>query len=127
MMLGDCPLGGKEGVKGHMDRSQLSEEALRMIARRFKALAEPMRLRLIIGLEAGEKSVGELVELLGATQANVSRHLRNLTEAGILKRRKVGIQVFYSIADPAVFKLCDLVCGSLREHLELQSSSFPSG
>jgi DNA-binding transcriptional ArsR family regulator len=95
----------------------MSDEALELVARRFAVLSEPMRLRLIRGLSDGEKSVNTLVELSGGTQANVSRHLQTLTEAGMLARRKEGLQVFYSICDPSIFELCELVCGSLeRQH-----------
>ena len=55
-----------------------------------------------------------LVREAGGTQANTSRHLQALAAAGILGRRKEGLQVFYSIADPTIFPLCELVCGSLE-------------
>jgi ArsR family transcriptional regulator len=102
----------------------LSEEALEMIARRFALLGEPMRLRLLHALFDGEKSVTALVEASGGTQANVSRHLQALAEAGMLGRRKQGLQVFYSIADPTLFQLCELVCGSLEEKLARDSKAF---
>jgi ArsR family transcriptional regulator len=87
-------------------------------------LAEPMRLRLIQALFDGERAVNALVEETGGTQANVSRHLQTLTQAHILARRKEGAQVFYSIADPSIFKLCELVCGSLEKQLAKQADSF---
>lgn len=96
----------------------LSDEALKMVANRFKALSEPTRLKLIMSLQAGEKNVGQLVEATGATQANVSRQLQTLTEAGILGRRKQGLRVYYRIVDRRVFDLCELVCGSLQSHFE---------
>ena len=100
-----------------MKPASLSDEALELVARRFAVLAEPMRLRLLQALFDGEKNVHTLVGLTGGTQANVSRHLQTLTDAHLLKRRKEGLQVFYAIADPSIFKLCDLVCGSLeKEH-----------
>ena len=100
-----------------MKTRSLSPEALEMVARRFAVLAEPMRLRLLQSLFDGEKHVNALVALTGGTQANISRHLQTLTEARLLKRRKEGLQVFYTIADPTIFKLCELVCGSLeKEH-----------
>jgi DNA-binding transcriptional ArsR family regulator len=102
----------------------LTEEALGMIARRFALLAEPMRLRLLHALFEGEKPVNALVTLSGGTQANVSRHLQALAEAGILSRRKEGLQVFYAIADPSIFKLCDLVCGSLEQKLVRDAEAF---
>ncbi len=103
---------------------KLSEDALRLVAERFKALGEPMRLRLIMVLEQGEKNVGQIVEEVSSTQANVSRHLQYLTDAGILKRRKDGLHVFYSISDPRVFDLCQVVCGSLEQHFNKQVKAF---
>src|SRR5512133_292582 len=97
-------------AKGNAVAKRLSDDALRLIADRFKALSEPMRLKLIMVLEQGEKNVGQIVEQVSSTQANVSRHLQYLTEAGILKRRKDGLHVFYSISDPRVFDLCQVVC-----------------
>ena len=104
----------------------LSDDALELIARRFAVLAEPMRLRLIHALFDGEKNVNTLVEATGGTQANISRHLQTLTQAHILARRKEGLQVFYAIADASIFKLCDLVCGSLEKQLAKQSEAFGS-
>jgi len=65
-----------------------------------------------------------LVEATGLTQANVSRHLQALTQSGLLNRRKAGLQVFYAIAEPKIFELCDLVCGSLSEQMKSQSAYF---
>jgi ArsR family transcriptional regulator len=83
-----------------------------------------MRLRLLQSLFEGEKSVNQLTELTGGTQANVSRHLQTLTEAHLLSRRKEGLQVFYAIADPSIFQLCELVCGSLEKQLSRQAESL---
>jgi ArsR family transcriptional regulator len=97
---------------------KLPESALQLIATRFKALSEPVRLKLIIALEEGEKNVTQLVEASGRSQANVSRHLKQLEDAGILSRRREGTQVFYSISDPAIFALCDQVCGSVYHQFQ---------
>jgi ArsR family transcriptional regulator len=93
---------------------RLSDEALALIAARFKVLSETVRLKLIIALENGERNVTQLVEATGHTQTNVSRQLQVLAEAGILSRRKCGVSVFYQIADPAIFELCRHVCGGLQ-------------
>jgi len=97
----------------------LSDEALDLIAARFKALSESARLKLIIALQQGEKNVTELVATTGRGQTNVSRQLRQLVEAGVLARRRDGACVYYFIADPAIFELCSHVCGSLyKQYLE---------
>lgn len=89
-----------------------------MIAARFKVLAEPLRLRILHALQEDEKSVNELSELVEASQPNVSKHLKILQEAGILRRRQNGNAVYYSIADESIFSLCELVCNSLEERLK---------
>jgi ArsR family transcriptional regulator len=107
-----------------MNRQKLSPEALELIAARFRVLGEPMRLRLLIALERDERNVSQLVEATGANQANVSRHLQTLTDAGILGRRKECLNVFYHIADPGIFDLCEKVCGSLQKRLGEQAKAF---
>ena len=111
----------------HMPKHEpISLEAIELISRRFAVLSAPMRLRLIHALFEEEKNVNALVEEMGGTQANISRHLQTLTHANILARRKDGLQVFYSIADPSILKLCELVCGSLEKQLTKQAGAFTS-
>lgn len=88
-----------------------------LVARRFRLLAEPMRIRLLDRLRDGEATVGELAEALGTSQQNVSKHLAVLADAGILGRRRDGNRVHYRIADESVFALCEQVCGALEEQL----------
>lgn len=104
----------------------LPDEALDLVAARFRVLAEPMRLRLLNALHGGELSVNTLVEATGAGQANVSKHLGVLAEAGMVGRRKEGLNVFYFIADPMIFQLCDLVCQRMREELTQRASALGS-
>lgn len=96
-------------------------QTIELIAERFRALGEPARLSILISLQDGERSVNDLVELQSTSQANISKHLRILTACGFLKRRKQGLNVFYSIADPAIFNMCDTVCGNIRKQLEAQA------
>jgi DNA-binding transcriptional ArsR family regulator len=107
-----------------MKKRVMSDEALELISRRFALLSEPLRLRLIHVLFEGERNVGELVEATGGTQANVSRHLQALTQAGLLKRRKEGLHVLYSVGDPGLKALCELVCGSVEKQLQAQAQAF---
>ncbi|MCC6463763.1 MAG: winged helix-turn-helix transcriptional regulator [Planctomycetes bacterium] len=88
-----------------------------MVAGRFKVLAEPARLHLLNVLMAGERTVGDLVETTGLNQANVSKHLALLAEAGFVSRRKEGLHAWYVIADSSVFKLCDLMCSAIARKL----------
>lgn len=107
-----------------MKANKLPPEALELVAARFRVLGEPNRLRLISALEQGEKNVSELVAATELTQANVSRHLQTLTEAGLLGRRKEGLNVYYFIADKSLFALCDLVCSRLQKELAAKAASF---
>ncbi len=103
-----------------------------LIARRFRALGEPYRLRLLQELETGEKTVGELVAALDGNQSNVSKHLQILNDNGLVGRRRIGTSVLYSISDPMIFKLCELVCRaethrSQREFAALSSNTTRKG
>ncbi len=95
----------------------LPPDLAELIARRFRAIAEPMRIRLLDQLRSREATVGELADALSASQQNVSKHLAVLAEAGILGRRREGNYVYYRIVDEGVFGLCEDVCGSLQEQL----------
>ena len=79
------------------------------IASLFKMLGEPMRLRILQAVCKAPRSVNEIVEATGSTQANVSKHLALLTAAGILNREKDGQRVFYSVREQFVVQLCELV------------------
>jgi DNA-binding transcriptional ArsR family regulator len=95
----------------------LPGDLVELIARRFRALGEPMRIRLVDHLREGEATVGELSESLGASQQNISKHLAVLADTGILGRRKDGNRVYYRIVDEGVLALCEDVCGSLQQQL----------
>ena len=101
-----------------MEMARLSPEAIDLVAERFRTLGEPTRLHLLNELRHGERSVGDLVEALGATQANVSKHLQLLHAAGMVSRRREGTTIYYRVSDSSVFRLCELVCGRLEDTLE---------
>ena len=92
----------------------LSEEQLEQVALRFRLLGEPMRLRILQAVCHKPRTVNEVVKAVGATQANVSKHLALLAGAGILARRKEGQSVYYGMKDQLAMKLCALV----HKHLE---------
>lgn len=107
-----------------IEPSAMSDQALELVAARFRVLGEASRLKLLRALEPGERNVSQLVEATGLTQANVSRHLQTLTDAGILGRRKEGLNVIYCIADLTIFDLCKHVCGSLQERFAAHAKAF---
>lgn len=96
----------------------LPPQALEQVAAYFQALAEPTRLRILNLLRSGERNVGELAQLTGYTSANMSRHLSFLTQHGLVVREGRGTSVYYRTADPAVYALCDLVCGNIARQRE---------
>lgn len=100
-----------------ISKSELNAAALDLVASRFRILGEAMRLRILMLLSDGELTVGQLTEKLGATQANVSKHLGVLLDAGVVKRRKEATSAFYAIADSSVLDLCSVVCDSLSDQL----------
>jgi len=105
----------------------LPEELADLIARRFRALGDPLRVRILDLLRDRELSVTTLAEQLGAGQQNVSKHLAVLVDAGMVARRKDGTHAYYRIADEAVFALCEQVCGSLQTQLAALSALVTGG
>jgi DNA-binding transcriptional ArsR family regulator len=101
-------------------RQRLTSEALELVAARFRAMGEPLRLRILQELKDGERNVSALAESVESTQPNVSKHLRILQDAGLVKRRQQGTTVYYSIADELVFELCEMICSRLHDRLEAQ-------
>jgi DNA-binding transcriptional ArsR family regulator len=99
-------------------KSPLDNEAAELIARRFHALSDPTRLRILDQLRVREEaSVGELAEALDATQQNISKHLAALRDEGFIARRKQGTSSLYRISDPKVLDLCDNVCAGIESQL----------
>lgn len=98
----------------------LDDRALDQVADYFRALAEPLRLKILNALRDGPRNVGELTELLGCSQANVSKHLTVLAKIGLAEREARGTSVYYRIADRRTYELCDLVCGQISERLMQQ-------
>ena len=82
-----------------------------------KTLAHPLRIAIIHFLRAGEKTVNELTEKLGASQSNISQHLAIMRQRQIVKTRKEGSTVFYRVASPKISQACDMVREVLLEQL----------
>ena len=86
-----------------------------------KTLASPKRLEIINALKDGEKTVGELVDILGVPKANVSQHLAVMRHKGILKSRRDGVNIHYRIANPKVVQACVLMREVLTEQMKERS------
>ena len=86
-----------------------------LVARRFQVLGDPCRLRILQALQDGGMSVSQIVRELDGNQPNISKHLQILFDAGLVGRERSGNSIFYSIADPLVFRLCELVCRSTAQ------------
>lgn len=84
-------------------------EVFESVARYFSVLGEPTRLRILHALCQEEKCVNEIIKVTGLAQANVSRHLGLMYQAGLLARRRDGSQIFYRVADPVYVELCRTV------------------
>jgi ArsR family transcriptional regulator len=95
----------------------MNDNTLEMVASRFRILGDPSRLRLLQALAGERRTVAEVTEACGMTQANASKQLGVLLRDGLVLRAKEGLHVYYQVADPDVFRLCDLVCGSLEKRL----------
>jgi len=93
----------------------MTEDELSEIASRFKALGEPMRLKILQAVCKGPRTVGDIVTATGATQANVSKHLSLLATVGILSRKKDGQCVYYGMKDQLAVKMCELVRAQLAD------------
>lgn len=106
--------------------SQLSPTAIGMVADFFKVLSEISRIQILCCLKAGPKNVTEIIGETGLGQANVSKHLKILTQAGMVRREPQGVNVFYEISNPSLFPICDLVCESIMNQIEETNQQFES-
>jgi len=107
-----------------MAKKNLTPEALKLIANRFKVLSDPIRLQILHHLQEGEMSVGDLALAVETSQPNVSKHLKILQREGILVRNQHGNTVYYEISDQTIFALCETVCDALEEKLKEDARVF---
>lgn len=102
----------------------LPPQALMQVAEYFKVLSEVSRLQVLSSLRSHPKSVTEIVETTGLGQANVSKHLKVLMQAGMVVRHPKGVSVFYEISDPIIFELCEVVCDRISNRLTTQAQQL---
>lgn len=93
-------------------------EIYRMQAEIAKALANPVRLRLLDLIGGGEVPYGALLDDVGVSKANLSQHLAVLRRAGVLSVRRVGVHVHYRLRFPEIKGLCSAMREILAKHLD---------
>jgi DNA-binding transcriptional ArsR family regulator len=97
-----------------------SDEVFELAAQVFRVMSAPMRLKIISALCNGEKNVSELLAEIATTQPNMSQHLNTLYQAGVLGKRREGVQIFYRIVNDQVVALCRAVCTQAAIALDTQ-------
>ena len=100
----------KKAVPAETDSDLESDEVFELAAEVFRIMSAPMRLKIISALCNREKNVGELLAEIPTTQPNMSQHLNTLYKAGVLGRRRDGVQIYYRIINERVVTLCRAVC-----------------
>jgi DNA-binding transcriptional ArsR family regulator len=98
-----------------------SDEVFESAAEIFRVMSAPMRLKIISCLCNGEKNVSQLLEEIRTTQPNMSQHLNTLYRAGVIGRRREGVQVFYRLVNDRVVTLCRAVCTQIAIEADLKS------
>jgi DNA-binding transcriptional ArsR family regulator len=93
-------------------------EVFEAVARYFSVLGEPTRLRILHALCREERCVNDIIQVTGLAQANASRHLGLMYQAGMLSRRREGTQIFYKVADPMYIELCRTVSTQVAGRME---------
>lgn len=106
---------------------EITDQLLDKIAVRFRAMSNPVRLKILHELEEGELSVSEIIERIGGSQANASKHLGVLRGVGLVAPRREGPSVYYRISDPAVFAICEAVCDSLLKRASDEVETIEQG
>lgn len=97
-----------------------SDEVFEAAAEVFRVMSAPMRLKIISSLCNGEKNVSQLLEEIDTTQPNMSQHLNTLYQAGVIGKRREGVQIFYRIINDRVVTLCRAVCTQIAIEADLK-------
>ena len=104
-------------VSEFRNNANMKKEVFKLQAEICKTLANPKRLEIINALKDGELSVGDLVESLGITKANVSQHLAVLRRSRVVDTRRDGVNIYYHINNPKIIEACSLMKSVLMEQL----------
>lgn len=96
-----------------------NDEVFELAAGIFRVMSAPMRLKIISSLCNGEKNVSELLAGIDTTQPNMSQHLNTLFQAGVLGKRRDGVQIYYRITNDRVVTLCRAICTQIAIEADL--------
>lgn len=99
-------------------KREFSDSEIEHLSQRFKILSEPSRLKILRSLFNGEKCVTEIIKATDLLQANVSKQLKILQDAGIVESRPEGLQRFYHLTDFTVLQICNVICAKEQGELE---------
>ena len=97
-----------------------SDQVFDLAAELFRVMSAPLRLKIISCLCDGERNVSELLSEISTTQPNMSQHLNTLYLAGVLGKRRAGVQIYYRIVNQRVVALCRAVCTQIASEADLQ-------
>jgi ArsR family transcriptional regulator, virulence genes transcriptional regulator len=100
-----------------MEKAKIDMSIFELQAEISKTMANPLRLAILYSLKNGEKTVNELAELVGVSQSNVSQHLALMRQRQIVKTRKSGVSIFYSVSSPKISLACDMIRDVLLDQL----------
>jgi DNA-binding transcriptional ArsR family regulator len=103
---------------------QANPELLGKVVERLRALADESRIRILLRLREGECNVTSLTEELDIAQPSVSKHLAVLRQVGLVEVDRQGTAAIYRVKDDSVFEMCELVCGGVVRHLQLEQEAL---
>ena len=109
----------KRAISRKIEATPPTDRTFELAAELFSLLSAPMRLRIIKSVCDSEKNVTEMLKEINTTQPNMSQHLNTLYKAGVLGKRREGVQIYYRVIDPRVTELCHSVCS----HIDVRSAS----
>jgi DNA-binding transcriptional ArsR family regulator len=100
-----------------MEKPKMDLSIFELQAEISKTLANPLRLAILYSLKGGERTVNDLADLVGVSQSNVSQHLALMRQRQIVKTRKSGVSIYYSVSSPKISQACDMIREVLLEQL----------
>lgn len=109
-----------------MTDPNLNDQILSDVGRIFSSLGDPSRLKILRALLEAERplSQGAVIEATGLTQANASKHLSHLVQAGLVLREPAGSMAFFRPVKPIVPEVCALVCQHAKDRIQTAYASL---